>query len=193
MTPGRKHRECAENTAAFTLIEVLLVVVIVMITTGIAVPAFVNSYRGVKMRTSVRGIVMASRYAHSVAVLNQMQTALFFDVEKGDYEIVALAGANALSQKERFLEGRGAPAAAEGEEPQYSIEQRLSRELPDGIRIIAVESGQDAQQHEGIFWINFYPNGMCDEFSVTLADDRDRTVTVGIDPLSSKPKVEYDR
>ena len=69
------RRESLGRTAAFTLIEVLLVVVIIMITAGIAVPSFVNSYRGVKMRTSVRGIVMASRYAHSVAVLNQMQTA----------------------------------------------------------------------------------------------------------------------
>lgn len=183
--PGRK--------AAFTLIEVLLVVVIVLITTGIAVPSFVNSYRGVKMRTSVRGIVMAARYAHSVAVLNQMQTALFFDVEKGDYEIVALASANAMSEKDRFLEGRGQVSAGGGEEAQYSIEQRLARELPDGIKITSVESGKAAQQHEGIFWVNFYPSGMCDDFSITLSDDQDKTVTVSVDPLSAKAKVEYGR
>ena len=55
------------------------------------------------------------------------------------------------------------------------------------------ESGKDAQQHEGIFWINFYPSGMCDDFSITLADDQNKTVTVSVDPLSAKAKVEYGR
>ncbi len=75
----RGRRRGRLKKGAFTLIELLMVVVIILLATTMAIPSFVRSYKGAKLRSSVRTIVMASRYARSVAVLQQKQTAILFD------------------------------------------------------------------------------------------------------------------
>ena len=74
--PGRRR-------TGFTLVEVMLVVVIIGIASAVALPTFAKSYRGAKLRTSVRMVLAMHRNAQSKAVLGQEYTALLFDVRKG--------------------------------------------------------------------------------------------------------------
>jgi prepilin-type N-terminal cleavage/methylation domain-containing protein len=67
----------------FTLVEVLLVVAILCVVAAVTVPSFVGSLKGNRMRTAVRAVVTAGRYARSMAVLQQKETRVCFDLDAG--------------------------------------------------------------------------------------------------------------
>lgn len=66
----------------FTIIELLLVIVIVGILTAIAVPNFIRSIRGNRLRSAGRAVISAGRYARSMAVLQQRPVDLRFNLDK---------------------------------------------------------------------------------------------------------------
>jgi len=66
---------------AFTIIELLLVIVIIGIITAITIPNFIKSIRGNRLRAAGRTVVSAGRYARSMAVLQQRAVDLRFDLE----------------------------------------------------------------------------------------------------------------
>lgn len=171
----------------FTLIEVLMVVVIIMITMAVAIPSFTRSFRGAKLRTSGRTLVMASRYARSVAVLQQVQTSLLFDSELNSCEIVSISTGGG---DDKFLNDGG----GQEEEPgAATVTSLLRNTLPEGVSIVEVRgTGEtDVQEVDGIYYVSYYPNGMCDAYEIELEDDRGKRMMMEVDPLSGKSKVEF--
>ena len=171
---------------AFTLIEVLLVVVIIMIITAVAIPSFARSFRGAKLRTAGRSLVMASRYARSVAVLQQVQTSLLFDSALGSYEIVSISTGN---ESAKFLND----STGEQEEQPATVASILKRTLPEGVQFTGVRgTGEhEVPEIEGIFYVSYYPNGLCDAYEVGLVDDREKQMLMEVDPLSGKSTVTF--
>ncbi len=187
--------------AGFTLVEILLVVVILLISMGVAVPSLVRSYRGARLRTSARTIVMASKYARSVAVLRQTQAALLLDSAANNIEVVTVGSAAGADARSKFLDDRGSetlpgaavPGADAPAAPAGGVESVLRRGLEPEVRVVEVEAGDGpAAELDGIYWMNYFPSGMCDEFSVTLQDDRNQRVTIHVDPMSGTSRVAYE-
>lgn len=191
---------------AFTLVELLLVIVIMAITVGIAVPTFMRSYRGAKLRSSVRYLVMASRYARSIAVLQQVPVAMLLDTEKGRLRVIALSIAAKKPEDLFAPENIERTPEPEGEEqegkaadkPKWEIvgEIRVERQLVDGVRITAVRSGKDDQElkeSHGTYWVNYYPGGTCDAYIVEMVDDRGEKVVIVVDPMAATAKVDYEK
>ncbi len=176
-----------------------------LLAAAIAVPSFVRSYRGAKLRTSARSIVMSHRYARSMAVLRQTPVAALFDKNRGEIEVVSLASSAAFDDRSKFLDERsqktgvesvdnanpagGPPAEAA---PAPTVQSELVRPLAEGVKIAEFDSEQGAQEFKGVYWVNYYPNGMSDEFTVRLEDEYHKTATVSVDPLSGRAKVEYE-
>ncbi|MFH0954390.1 MAG: prepilin-type N-terminal cleavage/methylation domain-containing protein [Verrucomicrobiota bacterium] len=195
MTGGSAHER------GFTLIELLLVIVITLLASALAVPSFIRSYRGAKLRTSARAVVMSHRYARGMAVLKQVPVAILFDVEKQELEIVSVAAATP-DDRQMFLDQRAERTGVEsvdkaaGEEQAKAapsaVSSELIRPLAEGVKIADFESGKAEQEIKGIYWVNYQPNGMCDPYTVTLRDEYNKQATVTVDPLSGKAKVEYD-
>lgn len=166
----------------FTLIELVLVVLIVGLTAAFAIPSFVRSYQGAKLRTSARSVVMAHRFARSVAVLQQKYVAVYYYTAKNKIEVVSLAPESG---------GPGAVGAAmDGEPASYRVNVELERYLEAGVRILEFEIDQDGQIEKEAYWANYYPNGMSDAYGIRLADNLDKTLFIKVDSLSGKAKVE---
>lgn len=62
----------------FTLIEIMLVVVVILIATGIAVPKLSGSFASTRMKDAVRSTIRTARYARSMSILKQKDCTLSF-------------------------------------------------------------------------------------------------------------------
>lgn len=195
------HRLSLSSRSGFTLMEVLLVVAIMLIVAGMALPRFMGSYQGAKLRSSMRTVVMANRYARGMAVLNQKHTAILFDTAKSELEIVSMESALGQAGQSRFLDQHTANLGFEKDDdsPPEAVESapisvgtELTRGMAEGIRIDWVEVKDAEQEHDGIYWVNYFPNGMCDKFSLRLVDEQDLSAVLYVDPLSGSAKVEYE-
>ncbi len=182
--------------AAFTLIELLLVLVIIAVVTAVTVPNFIRSMRGNQRRSAVRIVMSAGRYARSMAVLTQEPMALVFDIAgarirvesrkratprtegvpaEEDAEPTTAAGVPIPAGRPAEDDGAG-PAARESSQ---DLERRLEQ-----IAIAAVDIG-DEHFTAGTPEIVYRTNGRCTPYRLRLADERGWGVTIDVDALSS--------
>jgi type II secretory pathway pseudopilin PulG len=182
------------------MIELLLVVVIAGIAAAIAIPRFAGSFKGAQLKSASRTVAMMSRYARSSAVLHQKEVAVIFYSGRNEIEMVSIGGNAAAADRERFLDARDQRAVAdlldddaangETENATEPIVSELVRELPDGVTILDVEVDGRVIEMEGSYLVNFFPNGMVDEFALRLADQEERVSTIHMDPISGKVTIE---
>lgn len=179
------------------MIELLLVVVITLLASAIAIPSFVRSYRGAKLRTSVRTVVMMHRYARATAVLKQVDVAILYDQKKHELELVTVSSST-VDDRDRFLDERDTRTGVEEVDEEFQeqavagVASEMIRSLEEEVLIDDFESEKVGQEKDGIYWVNYYRNGMCDEYEVRLRDKYGQAATVEVDPLSGKAEVEYE-
>jgi prepilin-type N-terminal cleavage/methylation domain-containing protein len=189
--------------SAFSMIELLLVVAISLIAAGIAIPLFARSFQGSQLRTSARSVVMAAKYARSMAVLQQKQMAILFDRVKGNLEIISMADRRSMSLRNDFLDGRNTratdellatgEAGEEGAAPAAApIASELVKALGRDVKITGFDSDRADQVLDGIYWVNYYPNGMSDGFEIELTDRDGRRARIEVDSISGSAKVKLE-
>ena len=188
-------KRLSSGRAAFTLIEILLVVVIIGIAAAVAVAAFARSFRGAKLRASTRLVMAMHRNAQSKAVLGQRYVAILFDEVKGTLELVDQGQTG--QKKDAFFEGVGGGGGGTmgavvggGEAPAEAApapQSMLVRKLEEGVKIVSFEGGR---AFDDIYYVSYFPNGMCDAYEIELGDDENRTARIAVDAVTGKAKVE---
>jgi len=166
--------------AAYTMIELMLVVMIILLSSMIAIPSFVRSFRGARLRASARSVVMTHRHARSLAVLHQKHVAILFDTEKNLLELVVAKSSGGQASQFRFLDHAGPAGGGES----VNVEAESLRYLAQNIRMTEFVLGEEDQDIDGIYYVNYYPSGGCDKFSFRLVDERGRHVRIKADPHS---------
>jgi len=190
--------EADPDSRAFTLIEILLVVTIMMIAAAVAVPVFRGSFRGLALRSTVRDLVMAGRYARARAALQSRQVALVFYLDRGRFEVAELTAEEKEAEVADLVhdfEGADLWGRSLEKELQAAISYRvnplISRSTSAGVKIVRVTTESASQEYEGSAWVYYYPNGMCDGYTVELADKRGRRALIAVSSYSGTPTVEY--
>ena len=84
-------------SSAFTLIEIMLVVVIMLIVAGVAVPKLSGSFSSTRMKDAVRSTIRVARYARSMTIIHQADCTLTFSTNR-----ISLTTADATLADRRF-------------------------------------------------------------------------------------------
>ena len=79
---GSSHWDRSKSTSGFTLIEVILVLVVIVIISGIALPNLSGSYGNAKLRSTASNIERLGRYARGMAILREQDLSMVIDTEK---------------------------------------------------------------------------------------------------------------
>jgi len=145
----------------FTLIELLVVIAMIALIVAVVSPSIGSGLSLVKLRTSGREIAAALRLARTKAVKEQQIYYIGFDSEKGEVE---LASADANFQK--------------------------TFRLPDGISFKEILTGDDQQTEEEETYCFFLPNGMAQNCSVKIGNERGRELVVVHDSYLRSPRIE---
>lgn len=172
----------------FTLLEIILVVAIALIIAGLAVPAFSRSYQAANLRTGARAIITAGKFARNMAVLQQRQMTVFFNSHTGQIDIVALERAGG-QQLDAFLDA----GRRETENDPFTTAVQRSHQLPERIRISDFAAPSRDQEMDGVYWVNYFPSGVSDSFTVRLSDTAGRrSVRVAFDHLAGTVTTTYE-
>ena len=168
-TSGSKSKPAAHSLrptvggfrAAFTLIEVLLVVVVMGIAVAIAMPSFVRSIQAQRLSTAARTLTTVTRYARSMAVLKQSDLGITFNLANGQIDLVS----------------------SNTSLPSFS-------RVVSGVRLQKVVVAGADPVTEGTCSVPFLRNGVCVPFAVTIVDQNGNYVILKVDALGSvKTKV----
>ena len=144
----------------FTLIEIMLVIVIILIATGVSVPMFRGTFKSTQMTDASRSVIRITRFARSLAILRQADCTLEFT----DTQMILTCSAPG--------------------EPQ------TSRRFPEDITIQEFETESEEPDEGDPKKIVFYASGMNDGYTLTIGDDKDRKKTLTCHPISGKVMIE---
>ncbi|MDD5423049.1 MAG: type II secretion system protein [Candidatus Omnitrophica bacterium] len=124
---------------AFTLIELTLVAVIILVLLGLSTPLFKRSFSDLAVKDAAYNISKLINYIQEKAVLETKAFKLVFDFEKGRYRVL-----------------EASPSAGQ---PEKKITGRFGRifDLPQGVSFKAPKN-----------FITFYPDGHCDEVDIDV-------------------------
>ena len=145
---------------AFTLIEILLVVIIVGIVLGLAAPNFSSGYSHFQLNKTADDLLSVSRWAQAMAVGQERTYALSFSDDRHSYILVR-------TKIPLQNEGTGNIDDSNDQDTFEPVNGTLGRmhTIPDTIHL-------DTQDR-----IEFYPDGTIDSATIELASS-DQQITI---------------
>ena len=192
----RSHK-FKKNISGFTLIEVILVLVVITIISGIALPYFAGSFRGIQLRSTARTVNRMARYARSMAIMREERFTVALNHETmeiflgGAYAAPTNAADGEMDQD--VLKRLGYVDGDEGGSSTAGIDKEVFRFLPDSltVRDFNKDRTDEDDQYDDLYLINFYPNGQCDWFVLEFEDKKGMVVKLENDPISGKIISEF--
>jgi len=146
---------------AFTLIEILLVVIIIGIVLALAAPNFSKGYSRFQLNKTADDLLDLSRWAQAMAIGQKRIFALSFSDDRRSYGLV-----RAIENEETEDQN--------GFEPVNGSLGRI-HQLPDAVRLEMTQP-YDSKGNGNNGQIEFYPDGTIDKASIQLASPEQKTV-----------------
>lgn len=154
-------RRRAEPAAGFTLLELIVVIMLLTILLGFAIPAFKADHTGGSRDLITRELLQAVKKLKIAALRRQTVHALHMNLDQN-----------------RIWVTRAEEVAADDDtapQPQWE------RTLPEGIRIEHVRFPDNREVRSGSVVIAFYPQGYSDRAVIRLSDDTDTTTDLVVE------------
>lgn len=190
---------CAARRA-FSLIELLLVVVILGIVTAITLPRMSVAMGGGRLRIAARTIAQSGRYARTMAILHQAETELVLDIAAGTASVQAAGGDRAALMEDALGLGLDRPAPPEpdasgivqvdssdpavgGSTTEVLTGNEFAEEIAtqyslEGVKIrflgyddVADGAEESGAREEGVVTLRYHSNGTCRPYRVRITSE----------------------
>jgi prepilin-type N-terminal cleavage/methylation domain-containing protein len=157
-----QQRRGCRSSRAFTLIEIMVVMAIIMIIMATGVPSMVRSMEKDQLSRAVKDTIEGCKTARDRAIFQSIPWAFVVKVDR-QLTVEPMAGDSA--QRTRSGEVAPDPNAASNNSP-YS---GFPRPLGDDVHVdkIAVNFAEPVEESE--VRVRFFPNGTADEFTVVYS------------------------
>jgi prepilin-type N-terminal cleavage/methylation domain-containing protein len=159
--PVKNQRLKIKN--AFTLIELMIVISIVAIIVTMGVPPFVRALRKEGLRKAVSDMVEGCSHARAEAILHGTPMELVIRAD-GQISVRPMP----TRRQEETPDG-GLPEPAPVAAPAASASTNFTARLPDDIAVRSLDVNFEDQMEFQEAHVRFFPNGTCDEFTVTMS------------------------
>ena len=146
---GKRPNAEAADAAAFTLIELILVMALLIVVLGIAFPNLKNFFRGRNLDSEARRLLTLTQYGQSRAVSEGMPMVLWIDAKARSYGLKVQTGYT--DQDEKAVE--------------YTLDKDLSIEVETSPRPTMARGQPKAAGVGNVPMIRFMPDGMIGETS----------------------------
>ena len=179
----------ADYCSAFTLIELMVVIVLIGIMTAMILPEMKGTYEDALLRSTSRELVSVCSLASSHAVSVNQAHRLRLDQKTGHYSIEKRAS-------DRGAEGRSVSArevpGGEGElDTRITIEiYKSGDDATDAAeQESAPVSGSHAQSGRQDDGITFYPDGTAEASEIVLRDRDGFRLALRINPVTARVRI----
>ncbi len=193
----------SNNSAGFSLVELLIVVALIGLVGILVVPGIGNVFK-VSMNSATREIAGKIKETYNSTMMSKRVHRIVFDlkeqefwVERGPTDL--LMETEESREKAKRAEKFGSVKAEEEfkkRESQFSLAKLITRKkvsLPRGVEIEDIATEQNPEPiTEGRALIHLFPNGLIEQTIIHLKDNSNHKATLVIQPLVGKTKV-YER
>ena len=172
------------RSAAFTLIEIMIVVGLLAIIAGMGVPSLLSAMRKEGMRKAVSDVVEACNTARATAILTSQPVDLVIRPFEKSFNVSAASSPSTSDGDSGGFSTGDTPA-----EPVKGF----SGAFPQGIHIEILGVNFQEMQEAEEARIRFYPNGTSDEFTIILRSDSNEYRKITLEIVTALPEVEVVR
>jgi len=174
----RRSRGCGAarrrqtGAAAFTLVEIMMVLAILVIVLGVALPVMVGTVRKAPLRQALNDLDEGFLKARMLAILSGQPAELVIRAADGTLLVRQVSETGPVEPEALADSGTAAPAPPAGETPADTPPReelpRFSARLHESLafRQLTVNLRDMMDEPEAV--IRFQPNGTCDAFTAVL-------------------------
>lgn len=165
---GGRH-SAGNNSSAFTLIEIMLVVAIMGLIMAMGMPPIMHAMKPDPIRKAAMDLRDVCANARARAILSGQGADVVFHPQEKRFEI----------------SGGGSGGKA-------SIGEGVSGELPDSVNFTLLEVNLRSYLQADTATVHFFANGTCDEMHVVLHSDKDEWRAVTLEVTTALADIETD-
>ena len=167
--------------AAFTLLELMVVIAIIAIGAAVILPEMKGTYGDAQLRAASRELIDALTLASSQAVTFN-RTHRFALQSQGHYAVEKQTGHR--GSEKTFAPVKDVTGAAGKFDERLRVELRKSTEEPDPSISAPTAPRQEADERSP--WVLFYPDGTADPAEFRITDAFGATLTFRLNPITAR-------
>jgi prepilin-type N-terminal cleavage/methylation domain-containing protein len=179
--------------AAFTLIEIMIVVGIMGVVLTMGVPIVYKAWHKAPMSKAISDIIEVCSHARAQAIMQGREVDVVFHPKEGRLEVgSAPAPTPAQPSPNTRQAPQRVPVFPSSHTP--SAGSGLSAQLSDKILIEMMDINKLPHEFrdDDVARVRFFPNGTCDELTLILVSDQNERREITLETTTSLANVESD-